>query len=190
MSVQVAMMAGMAAMSAYSAVRQGQAQGQALDAQAASSRLGAMSSDVEQAEVQAQAANEEMRRREGLLKLMSANRGDISGRGISGEQGSSYDVIENYNQAQNDRDVYNIRFMGESRSRRLSFAREAQYAQASQYMNMAGMARTSGWINAGMSLAKIGVSYFGMPKFGGGGDLKGGLTSTQVGGPDGYGGLG
>ena len=187
MSVQVAMMAGMAAMSAYSAVRQGQAQGQALDAQATSAQLRGGGYDVQAAEANAQAINEEYNRRVGLAKLLSSNRAEISGRGISGEQGSSYDVIQQYNQEQNNRDVEKIRFMGESVGRRLSFARDTANMEASQYMNMAGMARTSGWINAGTSLLKAGVSYFGVPKLGGG---SGGVTSTQVGGPDGYGGLG
>lgn len=169
MSVQVAMMAGTAALTAFSAIQKGQAEGQALEGQAGGMRLQAAGTDVEASETKAAAMNEEYQRRAGVDRLLAANRGDISSKNISGEQGTSFDVIQDYNKSQSDRDVGNVRFMAESRTRRLSFAKASYENQASQYMNMASMARTAGWINAGVGLAKMGMSYFGMPKFGGGG---------------------
>lgn len=186
MSAQIALMAGTAALGAFSSIAGGSAQASAYGAQADMMKMQGIETDVQAAEVRAQAQNEELQRRKGLLKLLSGNRADLAGRNVSGEQGSSFDVIQGYNEDEAARDIGNIRFMGESKVQRLSFAKAGYEFQASQYMNMAGMARMQGWLGAAKSLGMAGYSMFGGVNSGAGSSM----TSTRMGGPDGYGGLG
>jgi len=167
MSVQVAMMAGMAAMSAASAIQQGSAQAGALKNAAGQASMQGLGFEVQSAQTKLQHEQEELKRREGLGQMMAANHAAVSGRGVSAEQGSSYDVIQDYNKAQGDKDVANIRRMGESKSKMLDFSAQQSYAQGNQYMNMAGMAQTNGIFSAIRSIGMAGISYFGLPSGGG-----------------------
>lgn len=161
MSVQIAMMAGMAAMSAASAIQQGNAQGAAAEGQAGSSRVQGAQLQVQAAQTRLQAQQEELQRRNGLARLLSANRAGYAGSGFSGEQGSSFDVTQDYNTDQANKDIANIRFMGESRAKMLDFGADAKSQDAARYMGMASMARTSGIFNAVRSIGMAGYSLMG-----------------------------
>lgn len=171
MSAQVAMLAGTTALSAFSSIAGGMAQARGYEGQAAGKQLEGMGYEVQQAEVRAQAQHEEYQRRAGLLKLLSANRGDIAGKGVSGEQGSSFDVIQDYNESEAGRDIGNIRFMGESRVRRLSFARAGAEYQAGQLRGMAAGARLGGWMGALRTIGGAAFNAFGGFNFGSGGGM-------------------
>ena len=167
MSAQTAMLVGTAGLSAFSAIQGGMAQGQGLAAQAGQARIQGASLEVQGAQNQVAAAQEEIKRRVGLMRLLQANRASLAGRGVSGEQGSSFDVIQDHNVAEAEKDISNIRFMGESKTKMLNFAAQQQDLVSNQYLNMASMARTQGIFNAIRTIGMAGISYFGLPSGGG-----------------------
>lgn len=187
MSAQVALLAATTAMTAFSQIQAGSAQARGYEGAAGQSMLQGGQADVQQSQVRLQAAQEELQRRKGLARLMSANRADVAGRGIDAGQGSSADVIDDYNRSQAEEDINNIRFIGESRSKMLSFAKQQYEQQASSYLNMASMARTQGWLGAARSIGMSALQYFGLPKFGGGstggtGPISGSQASFDISG--------
>lgn len=176
MSAQVALLGATAAMGAFSAFSAGGAQASAMEAKAGEARVQGAGYEVQAAQSKVAAEQEELHRRAGLLRLLQSNRATLSGRGVSGEQGSSFDVIQDYNKDQADEDINSIRFMGESRQKMLSFAKQQTDMNAASYLNMAGMARTAGWMGAARAIGGAALSYFGLPSGGGGGAGGGGPT--------------
>ncbi|MFI5030567.1 MAG: hypothetical protein ACHQPH_07695 [Reyranellales bacterium] len=82
-------------------------------------------------------------------------------RGFSGEQGSSFVVVQDYNKDQAEEDVANIRFTGESKARMLDFGADQSNMQDARYMGMASMARTNGIFGAIRSIGMAGYSMMG-----------------------------
>jgi hypothetical protein len=181
MSAQVAMMAGMAGMSAFSSVMGGDARAGQLRGQADQQRLAGASLDAQASEMEVKTQNEELQRRKGVRELLSRNIADAAIRGVSNEQGSSGDVIADFNMKAADEDVANIRFMGENAKRRLSFGAENARYTASSLNNMAGMASLQGWMGAvrtlGMAGYSIGYYYGGSTKSTGPGGPSGSATT-------------
>jgi hypothetical protein len=166
MSVQMAMMAGAMALSAYSYVKQGQAQGDQVERQAQGQAMG---QEIQEGQYRIraegrrlQAANEELSRRRGLEKLLSVNRGEITGRGVVGDAGSSAGVIEDYNRDSAEEDIRNIRFMGEHEGKMLDFGADSAKLNARQLRTVSGDSyRTAGWLSAGSKLLMGGYSLMG-----------------------------
>jgi hypothetical protein len=166
MSVQMAMMAGAMALSAYSSVKQGQAQGDQVERQAQGQAMG---QEIQEGQYRIraegrrlQAANEELSRRRGLEKLLSVNRGEITGRGVVGDAGSSAGVIEDYNRDSAEEDIRNIRFMGEHEGKMLDFGADSAKLNARQLRTVSGDSyRTAGWLSAASRLAMGGYSLMG-----------------------------
>jgi hypothetical protein len=174
MSAQMALMAGTTALNAFSSIAAGNAQAGGYEAAAGGAMVQGAEYELQGAQVRLQAQQEELQRRRGLARLLSANRAAQAMSGISGEQGSSFDVIQDYDKASADEDIGNIRFMGESRSRMLSFAKMNADRQYAQYMSMAGMSRTQGILGAVRTIGMAGLATFGFPKF----DLGGGPSGS------------
>lgn len=161
MSAQVALMAGTAALSAASSIASGNAQSNAYLGAAGGARVQGAQADYQAAQVEIQTRQEELKRRVALDRLLAGNRADLAMRGVSADQGSSYDLIQEYNQSQTEKDIANIRSMGESKMKTLSFAKDQANYQAQQYVNMAGMAQTAGWMGALRSIGGAALNYFG-----------------------------
>lgn len=185
MSAQVAMMAGTMALSAFSAVKQGEAAGDQVEGQA---RGRAMQEEIQAGQIglrsegrRLQAANEELARRRGLEKLLSVNRAEVSGRGVVADPGSSAGVIEDYNRASAEEDIKNIRFMGEHESKILDFGADSSRLNARQLRGVSGQQyRTMGWLTAASKVALGGYSLlggFGSGSGDGGGEKNVGNTA-------------
>ena len=137
MSVQIAMMAGMAALSAAqaaSAAAKGSSDASAAAGErelgnmvkAAGYRVAAAETDVGIRQTQLQTQQQERARRLQIAQLWQANAIDLVGRGgVAGDAGSG-DVIQAYNKDLGDEDLANIRLMGESQVNKLSFRKSQQ----------------------------------------------------------------
>lgn len=190
MSAQMALMAGSMALSAYSAVKQGEAQGAQVEDQA---RGQAMQYEIKAGQQgmaaagrRLQAANEELARRRGLEKLLSVNRAEVTARGVVGDVQSSAGVIEDYNRDSAEEDIKNIRFMGEHESKVLDFGADSSRLNARQLRTVSGDSyRTMGWLTAASKIGMAGYSLMG--GFGGsGGDFKGTEAGAAQYGSAGY----
>jgi hypothetical protein len=137
MSVQIALMAGMAALSATQAVSSMAKGADAASAAEASGLQGAMvrgsgaraaaaGTGVEIAETRLSTAQQEIQRRMQIAQLWQSNAIDAVARGAAPDAHDSTGAIQAYNARLGEADIANIRFMGDSRVSKLSFRQEQQ----------------------------------------------------------------
>jgi hypothetical protein len=137
MSFQIALMAGMVAMSAAQAASSASKGADAASASAAQGLEGSMvrgaqgraaaaGTGVEIAETRLSTAQQEINRRMQIAQLWQANAIDAVGRGAAPDAHDSTSAIQAYNARLGEADIANIRFMGESRVSKLSFRQVQQ----------------------------------------------------------------